>query len=542
MSAYQDIVYLENEALAYQNSRHYREAILAHGRALSLAQTLKRPRLIAVLFNRLGQTLEADGQVQKAVIAYETGLKALARETQFDIDEVLISLGAVEKTFVGGRDLVTPDLYEAATAQDLDQAEIDLALPVRLLINIGNAYLRQPQEAPALNAYQQALGRPEITHVPELQGHALTHIAIIHRRRDELETAAGTLGEALSVLEAHAAPTEKRRALGVLAGIYRGQGQTNQALESYRQALALYAQVDDPRGEGITRAGLAGLLLEAEHYNQAQAAFLEAAALAEQVDDDDTLWYACWGLGRCQHVAGDLNGAAASFRRSLDLIAARHRELRTDEGKVTFLESVLDIFDQLIVVHLEQAQTNAGAYQEALAVAEEARGRALRDLMGHRRRWRPSSALHIRSSRTRPFSERFSDSPAQMAPGTPSLADDFDVMAAIAPIAPPGPLDPMSMVSQMAPSVQSSAHTLSGDEPIPEVEDRPKSAQPPSLARLVFHVLSDRTAIWAVTPSGEVHGHVAELGREALAERVRQLRQALEVDDAPRGMRPILWG
>jgi CHAT domain-containing protein len=50
-------------------------------------------------------------------------------------------------------------------------------------------------------------------------------------------------------------------------------------------------------------------------------------------------------------------------------------------------------------------------------------------------------------------------------------------------------------------------------------------------------VLADRTAVLAVTPQGEVRAHVAGLGHAALAERVAQLRRALQVDANPRGMR-----
>lgn len=541
MSTYQEIVGLENEALTAQAKHDYRQAILANGQALRLAQGLNRPRLTAVLFNRLGQALEADGQIQEAVIAYETGLKALAAEKRLDIDEVLVSLGAVSKGFSGSRDLAASDLYEATTAQDLGEAESDPALPVKLLINVGNAYLRQPQEEPALNAYQEALRRPEIAHAPELRGHALTHVAIIRRRRGETEAAAGMLSEALGLLGAYATPVEKRRALAALAGIYRDQGGLEQALETYQGALALYAQVDDPRGEGITRAGLGRLLLEAERYDQARQAFQEAVALAEGVDDEDTLWYAYWGLGRCQQVAGDLDEAATSFRRSLDLVAGRQRELRTDEGKVTFLESTLDIFDQLIAVHLERAQPDASLYQEALAVAEEARGRALRDLMGGRRRRRPSSAVDIRPSRMRPFPERISDLIAPIAPGIMLSPGDFDSAAQMAPDMPSPPTDISSLVSQMAPGIESGPLVPPAEEELAAIQESPETASPPPLARLVFHILSDRTAVFAVTPGGEVLAHVADLGRDALAERVGQVRRALEVDDAPRGVRALFW-
>lgn len=536
MSAYEEIVHVEYDALTAQDEGRYRQAILAHGRALNLARRLDRPHLSVVLFNRLGRALEADGQAQKAVIAYETGLKALEGDESLDIDRTLDRLGAVGKGYTGSSELAVPVLYGATTAQDLEEAEKDVMLPVKLLLNIGNAYLRQRQEGPALNAYQLALDRPEIADSPELEGHLLTGMAVVQRWQGEKELAAATVYEALELLEEHAAPPETRRALAALADIYQDQGQTERALETYHEALALYAQVDDPLGEGQTQAGMGHLLLKIDDYEKAWAAFEAALALAELVDDKDTLWYASSGLGRCQQAAGDLDGAADSFRQSLRLIKRRQDELRTDQGKVTFLESVLDISDGLIAVHLARAQADAGAYREALAVAEEARGQSLSDLMEGRERKRLASATETRDTRYRPFPERALDSPVQRAGGFLISSGGLDLAAQVAPGVPTSPVEAMSMVSQTAPGFEASLPELA-----PETEEVAEADKPPPLARLVFHSLADRTAVFAVTTGGQVHGHVAPLGREALTERVGQVRRALEVDEAPRGIRALAW-
>ncbi|MCC7355502.1 MAG: CHAT domain-containing protein [Anaerolineae bacterium] len=535
MDAYREVVSLENEALDAYAKRRYRDAALSHGKALALAEKMNRPRLMAVLFNRLGQALEGDGDVQNAVIAYESGLRALAADANLDVQRVLMSLGAVSKGFGGPGALAVPDLFSAAMANDLDVAESDPALAVRLLINVGNGYLRQPQPEPALNAYRLALQRPEAAQSPELRAHALTHVGFIHRQRGEIEAAEAALNEGLALLAAHGEPLDKRRALAVLAGIYRDRGQTDKALDTYWQALALYAQANDPLGEGRTQAGLGRLYLEQERFGEARKAYERAVALATQVDDDDTLWHAYWGLGRCQRAAGDLDGAAASFRRSLDLIATRQRGLRTDEGKVAFLESVQDAFDQLLAVHLERGRTDAKAYADALAVAEEARGRALSDLMGGQERRRPAQGGSVRPSRLRPFAERQSLLPwAQMAPGMLSSLPDFDVTAKLAS-GTPSPPQGFSMAAQMAPGIASGS--LEPAENLPDETPEPPAPTPPPLARLVFHVLADATAVFAVVPDGSVQAHLAALGRDALAGRIAALRQALQVDDNPRGVR-----
>ena len=544
MSKYQEIVGLETKARSAQANREFELAAQALGRGLQLAQDLKRPRLAAVLFNRLGEVLEASGQIQRAVIAYESGLSTLQGEPDSGLDPVILSLQAASKGFDPAHEFMdVPDLYSEAASEDLKEAEEDALLAVKLLINIGNAYLRQPQMRPALNAYQQALQRPEISAAPVLRAHALTHIAIIQRRQGKIEAAEGALHQALNLLDQHPDPLEKRRALASLASIYREKGQIKPALDTYQQALALYQQADDPLGEARARAGLGHIILDQGKPLEAKSFFQRAVELAERVGDEDTLWHAYWGLGCCQHLTGELDEAAESFRRCISKIKSRQHELRTDEGKVTFLESVQDIYDQLITIHLDRAVKLPGAYKDALEVAEEARGQALYELMGVRRRRFQTRQTGIRDTRTQPFPDRFNLT-SQQAPGTSLPPQDFPMMAQMAPAVQSAPSldlgalldDPvwnedtigLSNMVESAQAVPSTIPRWSEEQNIASAGE--KIPDPVPLARLVFHLLKDRTAVLAVTVDGTVHGHTARLGEAEITQQIAAVRQALNVD------------
>jgi CHAT domain-containing protein/tetratricopeptide (TPR) repeat protein len=549
-STFHQIVKLENKAATAQAAQNHDQAVQAHANALEIAQKLNRPRLVAVLYHRLGETFEVSNQVQSAVIAYESGLKALRDEPHSDLDWVIDSLYSSVKGFdPAHRFMEVLDLYSEETSEDLIESENDPHLAVKLLINIGNAYLRQPQMNPALNAYEQALKRPEIVSAPLLRAHALTHIAIIHRRTGDIDAASNELNQALDILDLHPDPLEKRRALSTLASIFRERGETTKAQKTFQQALELYQQTDDPLGEARVLASLGHIDLDQHKYLQAKSFFERAVNLAQQVGDEDTLWHASWGLGRCQYLAGELEDAAQSFRRSLDKIKSRQRELRTDEGKVTFLESVQDIYDHLIEVYLEQALSNPGVYSEALRVVEEARGQAMFELMGVRRRHFPSRQAGFREARLRTHGQRW-DTMVQSAPGIPSSPLDFSPMSQMAPAVQSaasiniGELldDPVwgedtISISDMVESAQavpsSVPHwpTEQENDAQPTGEDHPKS---PPLTRLVYHVLSGRTAVIVVKPDGTLRGAVIPIGREALADRVAEVRKALQVEVDPR--------
>lgn len=547
-----DIVALDREAQdALADAREW-DALNALTAALIRADATGPPRLIATLLRRLGRVLDTMGNVQDTVIAFECALRALDGDPSLNLERELSSLGTVGKAYnVAAERAPLPDLHTPAAADELDEAVADPALAPRLLVEIGNAYLRQPQEGPALNAYRQALARPEIADATLLRAHALTSIAAIQRRQGDLDAAEASLAEGLDLFGE--AP-ERRRALLVRAGIHRVRGEADRARETYRQALDLYAGANDPLGEGRALAGLGLVLLGEGNVREAQASYEQAVALAESARDDDTLWHALWGLARCQRHDGDLEAAARSLARSLNHVDLRREGLRTDEGKVTFVESVSDLFDELIDIHLARAGAQAGeatvlppseALDAALAVAERARGSALLDLLGQRRRARLAQDHTARGSRFLPFDERapgmFVDfSPMSQsaphigmgiaAPGEPTAPDLGALLDEVKRLAREDGTFPEGDLEAMA------ARLAHGEATMPGTSDE-APPEPLPLPRLVFHLLPEQTAVFAVSADGKVHAIVVPQGRDAVQAEVARLRAALGVDTAPRGMR-----
>jgi CHAT domain-containing protein/tetratricopeptide (TPR) repeat protein len=545
MDAYQQIVALEDRATTSATQQNYEDARQAHLDALEAAKTMKRPRLTAVLFSRLGQTLEASGDVQTAVIAYESGFKALADDSTLELAPELARLPRVGKMPIsaGSRrpfnaisfydDVETaPDLGSPAIAQDLAAAEADPALPASLLLNIGNAYVHLSQEKVAQDKYAMALERPEMANAPVLRAYVLTSAAEVDRRLGNDDAAAQKIAEALALFGAHAAPAEKRRALLVSAGIARDHGEIERATALYIQALDLYEQAGDQRGKGTAYVSLGQQYLSVQRYAEAEAAYQQAFTLASQSGNNETLWQAHWGLGCCQQAAGRLDEAAASFQHSLDLIVKFQDHLTTDESQVAFLSSVQDVFDRLIAVHLDRGHSDERAYVEALQIVEQAHGRALRNLMDYRERRRPRSALNSPLQASDIPSSQPVFNTSQIAPGIPSRSAGFITSRT-------------AEVNQRAPGIPSGSAQAATGVPSGETGQTnvPASrlqgaAARPALARLVFHGLLDRTAIFAVSSDGKVHGHSAPVGCHVLAARVDELRRTIGAEDG-RTVRPV---
>jgi tetratricopeptide (TPR) repeat protein len=527
VALYKEVVSFANQANLNLANRNYEKALEAYTNALKIAKKMERSRLVAVLLNRMGHILQAQGKIQDAVITYESALRALDKDRIFNLESMINGLiqsfanllTQKDKSYSVSAPEPVPDLYSAKVAQTLESDENDSMLAVKLWLNIGNAYLQQPQERPALNAYEQALQCPEINTNPVLKAYALANIGEIYRRQGKIDDAEVKLNQALQLLDRYADPLEKRRALALLASIARDRGQIDRAIKLYQQALALYEKTNDCLGMGRACAGLASIYLMQKQFTHAQQTYQRAVKLAEAEQDNDTLWHAYWGLGCCQHVARELSEAIDSFNKSLKLINLRQEDLRTDEGKVAFLENVQDVFEKLLTVHLELAQTGTQDYKAALGVAENARGQALQDLMEGRKRQR----------------SRFVDTQGKCATELDSLgviqvANKKAIQAASRVRLEP-PDDP---TVQAASGVVSNLSNEIGMYLEADAQQQVPNLSP--LARLVFYVLSDRTAIFAVTPDGRVKSHVVSFGEDAIAERVTHLRRVLSVDEVSRGL------
>ena len=155
------IVSLTNQASVALKQKNYQTALDIYTQALKIAREEKLSRLSAVILNYIGDMFQAQGKIQDAVIAYEAALEALESEHTLKVESVIDRLSQVSKGFYSNPHPV-PDLYSAEVAATLEAEANAPALPIKLCLDLGNAYLRQPQEAPALKAYQQALQYPEI--------------------------------------------------------------------------------------------------------------------------------------------------------------------------------------------------------------------------------------------------------------------------------------------------------------------------------------------------------------------------------------------
>lgn len=565
-SVWHDVVSLSNEAERFEAEGYRRNAADHYREAAFVAQQLQQPSLVAALLARAGNVLLEGNDPQLAVVAFEQGLRSLNEGERFNLDDTLAALRDMEKDFSSPRLSVPDDVYTAAGAASLEEQAADRLLPARLLVGAGNAYLAQPQDEPARTNYLLALEVTGVEDAPVLKAQILTNLSIAERRLGMLSDAETRLVESLRLFGEGGDPTEVRRAIHALGTVQLERGDLERAEASFRNALRLHREKGDEVGQARALAALGRIGLLTDRLEEAEVSFREAKAFADAAGDRDAQLHAYVGLGVVLYETSRLDEAAELLHGALSLVDVHQRQLRTDEGKVAYLETVTDLFDLLLEIEIERVEENPNsevAWLAALNVSEQVRGRATRDLMGSRRRARrpshhppPAEAIDRRGPSTwgeRHYDESESEpdpvdgeAPSEQS-REPIDATETEIPGAGQLRESPGApgLDPQGNPS-WTPEIrgvetgrrrrrdygqqdQDAAFT-------PSETWRGSTRDAPPLGRLSFHLLEDRALVFAVDRANRVVGHVVPKGGRELAASVTDLREALGVGEKLRGL------
>lgn len=498
-----DILKLETAAQEAESHTNWREALQLRSEAIKRAQNGRQHQLAAVLLNRLGKTYEAKGEPFQAVLSFEAGLRMLDKADSIDLSDVLVQKRSMRKDFSRREEsFPIPDLIHPDTERELAKAVQDPALSVYLLVNSANSYLNRKQYAPARKDYELALQQAAITQHPQLKVVVESYQALIaHRLGENAEPAIDAI---LGKMKAEGWEAEQALPSGIKADILRTKGNFQAALLQYKVALSLYEKAADQKGKARLLLRYGDLLMAEKREDEAEKVFASAASIGEKINDHISKWWAYAGLGECYRLKGDLKEAVVRFEKSIQLIGSYQKRLGTDEGKVSFVQSVQEIYE-----HLIRSYAELGDYAQALATSEIAKGQALNDLVGGRKRHR---------QRQKPSSNE--------GAGILDLLEDGISVSNMATSTP--------IMAQMAMSVGASPLMPELELPlVPEIDA-------PPLPRLVYHVLPEQLFCWFEEANGKLHFRQLTWSETQLQTKIVALRDALLVDQSPLGLRSLL--
>ncbi len=361
----------QNRGGCFEKIGRYQDALDTYTQAETLFAALGMHERLSDIHNNRGIVLINLGRINEAInlldraaaIRAEAGLRLLQAQTLGIIGEAHRLLGQFMQS-------LTAFKHAEAIFADLGAAT-DRLITLR---NIGDTYL-------ALNLYDEALTTfKEAVNLFNEAGTAYEK-ACVHWGMGEALLAQSKLSDAESHLASAASLFEDSGHRPFLASVMLEQAtlldrrqEWAAAVKAAESALALVANEQWPLQQIHARLHLAALSpASAETY---------LLAAQRQVDELAIPHLQAWLYGRLGALRlqqGEPDQAESFLHTAMDAIERTRGSLAGDMMRVSFLSDKTQVYDDLIRLHL--ARGDDASLAQALQLTEQAKGRALADLL-----------------------------------------------------------------------------------------------------------------------------------------------------------------
>lgn len=491
------------------------EAANLYESAWKLAEAQKDFLASAALLNFMGEVKERQGDYQVALTYYEHGVNTLDKKgAGIDttlIDEVQLKMQSGGKMPVSGTgqpigtDVYRGEIENFASWLEQPPALAEQQILIMLTMNFANMYLLQNQYDLADTRYRLALRLARRYKIPGREQQLLTNLAWSAIKNKRYDEASARLDSVMAAYKTGTPALELRRAFLAVGVNLREQKKYAAALLNLERARQLYKTAGDHLGHGRALTHLAAAYWQSGDFAKAQTYFHEALQINVTAQDDQIAWQAHVGLAKGYQQARDFSAALGHYEKYVAIVEKIGEGYLRDEGKISIFDDHAANFGAYVETALAAAN---GRYERVREAIERLRARALQGLQWRRLLATPLRAGEIPAPRV--LWENLA--PTNFATPNSSGISTLDVR-------------------QMAPGTPSSSLPVGAVDFAEAALDT--SRQTPLIAPpffLEYYVLAEKTVILVKAPNGGVHGSVAEINAEKLAQLVAEYGQALAVE------------
>ena len=403
-------------ATAFRQRGDYPKALESDRRALELSRSLGRRSFEARILRNLAVTLKSKGDYPEGLARGEeslalhealgekegAGRAAMTLGALHDLrGEYRLALqryGQAEAALQDsqGRDFFTLLGEMAITYKNLGEypqalAHYDRALEglrrsgdkygeMNTLLNAGNVYGILGDFERAVEQYERSLSMARALNERRAQGFLLGNLGWAWLGLNEPAKALPYGRQALELARAVGNRNGEAVALEGLGDAALALDDLAQAREHYEQALAIQREIGARAFAGNVLVSLAEVSVRANDLAGAARLAAEALAVARETENPEMEWRAQHLLARVARGEGRKEEALGLLRASIEVISGLRGRIRTDAGKIGYLETRQAVFHETVDLLVA-----AGRQEEALEAAEAARSRAFVDLLAERK-------------------------------------------------------------------------------------------------------------------------------------------------------------
>lgn len=365
----------------------YDAALQSYQRALTLEKRLGNEGKLRYILTGLGWTYMHLGNAEDAVQQFQQAL-ALSRKAG-DTGLETSALDGLGRSYRQGGHLQNA-LETYTESLNLTQKMKDPSTEAKLLYSLGCLYQDLGETDEALEYFQKSIVLQQSVGNKNYEVRALIEIARILLAGSDPTAALEALGQALArsrEAEVQAIPTLEAAVLHVQGRAQLEQGDPQQALAALNESLRLRREIGDPIAEAFTRLDIGAAEQALGNLERAAAEFDRALETGQRTQATMLQMTALFRRARLERDRGDLRAASDRIGQALKLLESVRAGMGSDRLRLSFLASRQSYyrFSLDVLMRLDAERPGEGFAAAAFAISEQARSRALLDLLAEGR-------------------------------------------------------------------------------------------------------------------------------------------------------------
>jgi CHAT domain-containing protein/tetratricopeptide (TPR) repeat protein len=329
----------------------------------------------------LGYAYSDLGDLPNARQRFDEAL-ALSREVDDRRGEAqaLTGLGTVH-AFLGEKQTA---LDRHAQAMDIFRAIGDREGQAVALNSIGQAYEDLNELRTALDNYNRALQIYQERAHRDFEAVTRYYLGRVHDLLGEKDAALEFFKQSIFQGRQSGQKRVTAYALSAVSALRSSQGHRQEALGQLNQVLSLYRSLRDRRGEVNTLNNIGDIYNALGKKESALAYYKQALPLSRTAGDRYAEAATLYNLARVKKESGALKDALLDVKDSIRVIESLRAQIISPELRASYFASVYKHFELYIdlLMRLDELEPDKGFAAAALQASENARARALFEILG----------------------------------------------------------------------------------------------------------------------------------------------------------------
>jgi CHAT domain-containing protein len=366
---------LINRGAAYLHLGEPKEALADFTKSLEIAEFLKEAKWAAKLLHNIGEVNVLMGNHAEAMNSFQKVLATLEAEgtDKAGIARELIGIGGVYLR--QGNNALALEYFRRSLAATGQGGDKDL---LRHLFNdIGQVYEAQGDFDQALNYYRKSLAASKEMGNERGLAIALENIGIVEEDQGAYVAAADDFRKSLALFDKTSTKGGVLAVLGNLGEVNYLQGRLVEALEYQKKSQELAESLGDQENIGQGAAYIALIYTKQHKFEEALNYARRASEIADRLSSKNLLWQAQEIGGTAYQGLGKTDEARQSFLDAISTVELLRTQVAGgEEQQQSSFSSKLGPYYDMVGLLSAQKQPS-----DALSYAERAKGRALLDVL-----------------------------------------------------------------------------------------------------------------------------------------------------------------